>query len=136
MRYRTLKGYKYLLVDSVSVEIGSKFAGRTAENKYIILVNNCLLIKEGYAWDGPSGPTVDTQSFMRGSLAHDALYQLMREGSLAPSSREASDVVLRDVCLQDGMSKFRAWYVYKAVRYFARRSSLPRAHPRGAIIET
>ena len=40
--------------------------------------NGTLRIKAGYAWDGPSGPTIDTKSSMRGSLFHDALYQLLR----------------------------------------------------------
>ena len=42
-----------------------------------------LIIKRSYAWDGPSGPTIDTKNFMRGSLVHDALYQLMRHEHLS-----------------------------------------------------
>ncbi len=75
-----------------------------------------LIIRQGYAWDGPSGPSIDTKNFMRGSLIHDALYQLMREKVLPQSARKRVDEIFREVCLKDGMSKFRAWYVYKAVR--------------------
>jgi len=39
---------------------------------------------KGYAWDGPSGSTVDTLNFMRGSLVHDALYQLIRMEKILP----------------------------------------------------
>jgi hypothetical protein len=30
-----------------------------------------LNILEEYCWDGASGPAIDTQNFMRGSLLHD-----------------------------------------------------------------
>ena len=63
---------------------------------------------------------------MRGSLVHDALYQLIREGELPKELRVDADKVLRRACLADGMSRFRAWYVYKAVRMFAGRSIKPR----------
>jgi len=63
-------------------------------------------------------PTIDTKTFMAGSLAHDALYQLIREGILPPFHRHRADIILRDMCLKDGMSKLRAWYVYRAVRAF------------------
>lgn len=79
-----------------------------------------LIIRAGYAWDGPSGPTWDTSDFMRGSLAHDALYQLMRTGALAQSARKAADQLLFDLCRQDGMNWVRAKYVLFAVRAFAK----------------
>jgi len=78
-----------------------------------------LHVREGYAWDGPSGPTIDTKSFMRGSLAHDCLYQLMRAGKLSQGARREADRTLWLLCRQDGMSRFRAWYVYHSLRLFA-----------------
>ena len=75
-----------------------------------------LVIKKGYAWDGPSGPTIDTLNFMRGSLVHDALYQLMREEYLDKNMyREPADKLLQKMCKQDGMSSLRAWWVYLGV---------------------
>lgn len=54
---------------------------------------------------------------MRGSLVHDALYQLMREGILDhKKDREAADELLREICKEDGMSSIRAWWVYQGVR--------------------
>jgi len=84
-----------------------------------------LWIRDGYSWDGPSGPTVDTASFMRGSLVHDALYQLMREGHLPLSLRAAADDLLQVHCREDGMSWLRAWYVRKAVGWFGKSSAEP-----------
>ncbi len=73
----------------------------------------------------PSGPTIDTKSFMRGSLAHDALYQLMHEKLLTVAdARELADKVLRDICITDGMWKVRAWWVYRAVRIGGKKSSV------------
>lgn len=87
-----------------------------------------LLIKRGYAWDGPSGPTKDTPDFMRGSLVHDALYQLMRQRRLSKARwREAADLELKRICLQDGMSKRRANTVFRAVRIFGNPSASPRS---------
>lgn len=90
-----------------------------------------LTIKDGYAWDGPSGPTLDTLTFMRGSLIHDALYQLMRESCLDHLiHREKADRILRDVCREDGMWWLRAWWVYLGVRWFADFAADPaRKHP-------
>ena len=53
---------------------------------------------------------------MRGSLIHDALYQLMREKVLPQDVRDEADQILREICIQDGMSKLRAWWVYQAVK--------------------
>lgn len=53
------------------------------------------MIRKGYAWDGPSGPTFDTANFMRG----------------------AADNLLRAMCIEDGMSALRACWVWKGVRW-------------------
>ena len=45
-----------------------------------LFTNGYLVIFEGYQWDGPSGPAIDTDTFMRGSLVHDLLYELLRDG--------------------------------------------------------
>jgi hypothetical protein len=79
-----------------------------------------IRIKEGYEWDGPSGPTIDTDDFMDGALVHDVLYQMIREGHLPMRKRKEADQVLRTLCLVDGMPKWRACYVYYAVRWFGR----------------
>ncbi len=78
-----------------------------------------LHIHNGYSWDGPSGPTIDTKNFMRGALVHDALYQLIRNGKIPKDPwREYADDLLKKMCKEDGMSSLRAWYVWKSVRWF------------------
>src|SRR3990172_10292604 len=119
-------GYKYQLKETYTVAIDIR-PETPIDTDYIILDSQGILtLKKGYAWDGPSGPTIDTLTFMRGSLVHDALYQLMRDGKLDPTvHREAADSILREVCIEDGMWSFRAWYVYQAVRQFARTAADP-----------
>ena len=114
------KGYKYQLKQTYTDVIEIK-PNADIVTDYIKLdaAGNISIIK-GYAWDGPSGPTIDTKDFMRGSLVHDALYQLMREKYLDHEVyRKTADDILRRICIEDGMCKIRAWYVYKAVRLFA-----------------
>jgi hypothetical protein len=119
-------GYKYQLKQSFAVRI-PVVPPSAIRTEYITLdPEGNLWLKEGYAWDGPSGPTFDTLTFMRGSLVHDALYQLMRERHLERLDyREAADRTLRLICRQDGMCALRAWWVYWGVRLFADPASDP-----------
>ena len=76
-------GYKYVLVEPYVTVVAIK-PEKFIFTQFVRLdVDGTLSIAVGYAYDGPSGPAIDTKNFMRGSLAHDALYQLMREGFLA-----------------------------------------------------
>jgi len=110
-------GYKYQLKEDYVTE--TRITPPTPiQTEYIALMSQGRIsIKRGYAWDGPSGPTIDTLNFMRGSIVHDALYQLIREGHLEEGKyREPADRLLQKMCIEDGMSKLRAWWVYQGVR--------------------
>jgi hypothetical protein len=98
--------------------------------------NGELSIWTGYAWDGPSGPGIDTRNFMRGSLVHDALYQLIRKGLLPEKYRENADRIIRDICLEDGMSKIRAWWVYHGLRLFGKSAATGPDEKEGEPITT
>ena len=113
-------GYEYQLKERCSLFIDIK-PDAFINTEYITLdTGGNLTISEGYAWDGPSGPTIDSLTFMRGSLVHDALYQLMRDGYLDHNVyREAADRILQKICKEDGMWSLRAWLVYRGVRLFA-----------------
>jgi hypothetical protein len=119
-------GYKYQLKETYEVVIDIRPAA-AIETEFINLsVEGRLEIKKAYAWDGPSGPTFDTLDFMRGSLVHDALYQLMREELLDRKiHRDAADRLLQRICIEDGMSKFRAAIVYQSVSRFGDPSADP-----------
>lgn len=118
MKYRSLKGWKYELLEEMGCKVDIPDEGAMAD--YITLDYGELTVLARYAWDGPSGPTFDTKTFMRASLFHDALCQLIGEGLLDKKYRKYADQLLRKHCLEDGMSKFRAWYVYMAVRAYSK----------------
>ncbi|EMJ98133.1 hypothetical protein [Leptospira alstonii] len=131
--YKNLKNYKYQLVKPYNFQteikhITSLRIGTSGVKIFVDLDPEGLLkIDAGYAWDGPSGPTIDTKTFMRGSLVHDALYQLMREEKLDRLKyRENADQLLKKICLEDGMNSFRASYVYRFVRLFGEPSAKPK----------
>jgi hypothetical protein len=110
-------GYKYQLKQDYSMIIPINPATDIDSEFISLQTDGTLTVKSGYAWDGPSGPTIDTLNFMRGALVHDALYQLMREKYLDEKTfRKTADWLLREICRADGMSRIRAWWVYAAVR--------------------
>tara|TARA_B110000503_G_scaffold105018_1_gene156726 strand:+ start:505 stop:945 length:441 start_codon:yes stop_codon:yes gene_type:complete len=120
------KGYKYQLVETYTFKIPiTPKEGVSSPSGFIALTANGLLtIKKGYAWDGPSGPAIDTLNFMRGSLVHDALYQLMREKLLDQNTtRKPADQLLQKMCKVGGMSAIRAWWIYNILRIAGRISS-------------
>jgi hypothetical protein len=119
------EGYKYQLVRDYSVVVN--ILNETVDSEYIKLYpDGQLIIKKGYAWDGPSGPTIDTRDSMRGALIHDALYQCMRDYGLDRSKyKNVADTEFRKACVEDGMSWFRAGYMYYGVKVFGAKSTKP-----------
>lgn len=125
IKYKKRRKYKYNLHSDFEYSTGIKVDAPKDSGYLMIDSNGKLLIKAGYSWDGPSGPTIDTKNFMQGSLVHDALYQLMRECVIEQSQRKRVDEILRNICREDGMSKIRAWWVYQGVRIGGASSAKP-----------
>jgi hypothetical protein len=111
--------YKYILLKEYIIKTKIIPYDNIITNYIKLNIDGTLTIKNYYSWDGASGIAIDTESFMRGSLVHDGLYQLMREGKIDRKHRQYADELLRDICIQDGMYRWRAWYVYWSVRKFA-----------------
>ena len=112
------EGFKYQLKKDYNLKVDI-LPYKNINTEFISLdVDGILTVRSGYAWDGPSGPTYDTPSFMRGSLIHDALYQLIRMGHIDQRYKKSADKELKRICLEDNMMAFRAWYVYNGVRKF------------------
>lgn len=121
IRYRA--GYKYQLRASYAVllpELADASRAPIVTDWIELDPDGTMRIRAGYAWDGASGPTWDSKSSMRGSLLHDAAYQLCRMGLLALSMRAAIDAMFRRICEEDGMWSPRAALWYHAVRIFAK----------------
>ena len=122
MKYRD--SYKYQLYADEAFITGIK--GFEVHSDFIDLMpDGKLTCKKGYAWDGASGPTWDSKSSMRGSLIHDAGYQLMREGHLPLDYKVVFDGLFYLTLIHDGMSKARAYIWYKGVLWFATSATLP-----------
>jgi hypothetical protein len=114
IEYKKGKGkYKYTLLKEYKFQLPFYFPECLTE--FVKLEKEFLYIAEDYAWDGATC-AIDTHDFMRGSLIHDVMYQLIREGKISKKHRIDADRLLKDICLADGMPKWRASYVYYSVR--------------------
>lgn len=122
-------GYKYVLSETYIVL--TPITRYDVRSQFILLTpDGTLTIIKGYAWDGASGPTIDTKSSMRGSLVHDAFYQLERENLISPAERDNIDRLLETICVEDGMLPLRAAFWRLAVQLFGGPCADPnRDHP-------
>lgn len=128
IEYRDLPTWKYQLETDWTYQTG--LAGYTSYDQALfgLEYDGVLHVDRGYCWDGPSGPTLDTKDFMRGSLVHDVLYQSIRLKLLPSSARKAADLELDKILKKDGMFWLRRKYVYFALRAFA--AGAARSKPR------
>ena len=86
---KAIHGYKWMLTEKWEFQTELRHS-HSAPRK---LCDNALLYREGklelhrgFVWDGPSGPTIDTQGWMRASAVHDALYRALKEDRLRPQA--------------------------------------------------
>lgn len=123
IRYKA--GFKYQLAQGAMYASEIQIFEGINTKYFNMTLDGLIQVNAGYAWDGPSGPSLDTKNFMRGSLFHDIGYQMLREGLLPHGQgyRTKFDELLRHLCIADGMSKFRAWYVYESVNRFAKKAA-------------
>ena len=108
--------YKYQLSEDYEVLIDfSDIVDEPIDTNFLTISDIGLHIKKGYAWDGATW-YFDKSTIMRGSLVHDAMYQLIREGLIKMKERKRADKLLESCCKEDGMSSIEAKGVYWAVR--------------------
>src|SRR5690242_11685332 len=111
-RITYISGYKYVLAETASVET-TIIPPKDINTTFIHLdLQGKLTVLQDYAWDGATG-VPDGGDILRGSLFHDALYQLMRQGLLDHMWRDSADRLLRTLCIEDGMSPVFANFVYQ-----------------------
>jgi hypothetical protein len=124
LTYSKCTKYKYITRKPITFIVFDDLANHNATTSHISLFDGQLHIRAGYAWDGASGPTIDTKAMIKASLLHDALYQLIRAHRLPLTLREECDNIFHWYLRKFGMSKFRAWYVRKGVRWFGRKACI------------
>lgn len=122
--------YKYEMIRDREVQ--TSWLGSPIKTEFFELdVLGMLTIKKGYRWDGPSGPTVDTPSFMRSSAVHDCFFQILRLGLIEDELRENFFLVANDdlevLSVEDGMLKTRASIVRFTVSQFGKKHTLKEA---------
>lgn len=125
IEYRS--GYKYQLAKDYPITTNIK-PDKDIDEKFIKMdVNGNLKILEGYAWDGPSGPVVDTKENMRASLVHDALYQLMRQRHLLVKKwKDKADLLFKKICIADGVPPQTAQIYYLGLKIGGKPSTDPK----------
>lgn len=114
IKYRD--GYKYQLDEDFEIQTDMRPSCDIETDFATLNKAGLLKVFRGYAWDGPSGPTYDRATNMRGSLPHDVLYQLIREGHLPLEAREIADELLKKCWIEDGMYEWLATIEVAAVR--------------------
>ena len=129
IRYRG--DYKYQLASEYRIKVTILPAAAIVTDFIDLDVDGELKVKNGYAWDGPSGPVIDTKENLRASLVHDALYQLMRLEKLnSRTYRKTADKIFRNICKQDGVPGITANIYYKALRKFGKPATSPESKKR------
>jgi hypothetical protein len=117
MNNRSLKHWKYQLTDNYTIKTNIRVRKAVKTDLITLLPSGMLTIGQYYAWDGATW-AIDTKSFMRGSLVHDALIQLINLELLEDRHRKEADKLLYQIALEDGMWRVRAWWVYKALTLY------------------
>lgn len=115
------KGWKYRLEEDYVVQL--TFTPKVAiDAKWIsVTMDGLLTLKSGYAWDGASGPTLDSEESIMPSAVHDACYQLIRMNVVDTKNRKVVDKMFYNLCIEEGMNVIRASLWYVAVRLFGGR---------------
>lgn len=125
IKYRS--GYKYQLHEDYSIKTNIK-PKKVVDDQFIKLdLAGNLTILSGYAWDGPSGPVIDTEENMRASLVHDAFYQLMRQKRLTQkSNKDKADKLFKKMCIKDGVPSAIAHAYYLGLKVGGKPNTEPK----------
>lgn len=124
MKYRS--GYKYQLASDYTMKTPIE-PDDTVFTEFILLNEDGMLqIKSGYAWDGPSGPTWDTDNTMVPSLFHDVIYQLLRKKLLPTWYRKKADDYMNKLLEERGMFWLRRLIWKSGLKFAQGKAALPK----------
>ncbi len=122
-------GFKYQLAEEYRCNTGI-LPPEDIDTDFVSLhKNGDIILRVGFAWDGPSGPTIDRKENMRGSAEHDGLYRMIRYGLLPPSFREQADNRIRTCWIEDGMWPATARLEVWALKKFGAAACRPSGEP-------
>ena len=123
MKYSEYK-YKFKVEENFSIELPFKIPD--FEHPYASSKDGILSVKRGYAWDGASGPIINTRDTLVASLVHDVLYQAMRLNLIKSSkdNRKIADKNFFEILKMNGVNSIRRKVWYFAVRLFGKKSTI------------
>ena len=123
MKYSKYK-YKFKVEENFSIELPFKITDFV--HPYASLKDGILSVKRGYAWDGASGPIINTRDTLVASLVHDVLYQAMRLNLIKSSkeNRQIADKNFFEILKMNGVNSIRRKVWYFAVRLFGKKSTI------------
>ena len=107
------EGYKYQLHETYAIKTGIE--GFSCKTDFLhLFVDGTLVMYKGYAWDGATG-IYDFEFVIRGSLVHDALYQLIRLGLLPENMKKKADILFSEICKESAMRMYKDGMLPKEV---------------------
>lgn len=111
------KGWKYQLAETR--EFKTPVLGYHIVTDYFELFpDGRLVVFKGYAWDGASGPTVDTDSSITPSMVHDVFCQCMRAGWISYEQwQDTINKFFKEQCIECGMCPLRAALWHAGVEF-------------------
>ena len=123
MKYSEYK-YKFKVEENFSIELPFKIPD--FEHPYASSKDGILSVKKGYAWDGASGPIINTRDTLVASLVHNVLYQAMRLNLIKSSkeNRQIADKNFFEILKMNGVNSIRRKVWYFAVRLFGKKSTI------------
>ena len=115
IKYRKLTAYKYEVMETVELCLPELDNHYYIEDTYFALNSRILTVRKNYVWNG-ANVIPDHDEVMVASLAHDVLYQAIREGYLPKETKAVADLILYRLCIEAGLPKWRAWIIYMGVK--------------------
>ncbi len=114
-KLKYLQGMKYVLSEDIIFQ--TPVLGYNITDQFFTLSENGkLLIRTGFAWDGASGPTIDTKDCLAASLVHDVFCICMRDYRISYAQWQPTiNKFFRDMCIANGMPVWRADLWHKGV---------------------
>lgn len=116
-------GYKYWICEDFVYKTNIRPKKDLVADFVALRTDGWLLIEKGFAYDGPSGCTIDTDTNMRAALVHDAVYYLLRQCEYDQDVKDQSDQELHNLMIKDGAYGWRARIYRWAVSKFGKSSA-------------
>lgn len=128
MKYR--KGYKYQLAADEHFATDFRPPTDIITTRIELYTDGRLVVREGYAFDGVSGPTIDRNTTLPASAGHDALYELMRRGLLPHRRFAVADDHFIEWIKRNGAWRITQYLYAKGLKIVGGSAALPKNRKR------